>query len=153
MQTIIVQRRTLRNPPYPFDGHDTPCHRSKQVAADATGRLSSGRLRSSECASGGPSVAHRPLGIADVQEPNLALVDRGEGMGDERVQAGLVDRDVEDAAAAGWHRDGLDSVQCTGWAHVAERVGGVEYGADDVEVGVDRGPCVDDPEANQIARV
>src|SRR5215213_10172473 len=104
-------------------------------------------------ASGGRSVAHRPLDVADVQEPDLALVDRCESMGDERVQAGLVDRDVEDAAAAGRHWNGLDSVQGTGRGHVAERVGGVEHRADDMEVGVDGGTCVDDPEANEIAGV
>ena len=44
-------------------------------------------------------MAHRPVGIADLQRSDLALVDSGEGVRDERVEPGLVDLDVECRAA------------------------------------------------------
>ena len=34
-------------------------------------------------------MGHRALDVADVQQADLALVDRGEGVGDERVEPGL----------------------------------------------------------------
>ena len=48
--------------------------------------------------------------VADLQQPDLAEVDAREGVADERVQPGLVDLDVEDAAAARGHRHGLAPV-------------------------------------------
>ena len=57
------------------------------------------------------SVRHRPLDVADVEQADLALVDRRERVRDERVEARLVDLDVEDAAAAGRHGHRLHVVQ------------------------------------------
>src|SRR5205823_63194 len=91
--------------------------------------------------------------VADVEQADLALVDGGEGVGDEWVEAGLVDLDVEDAAAAGGHRDGLHVVQRVGGIHVPEGVGGVQDRADDVKVGVERRAGVYDPEADELTGV
>ena len=42
------------------------------------------------------SVGHRPLGVADLEQADLAEIDVREGVGDERIEALLVDLDVED---------------------------------------------------------
>src|SRR6188508_2166950 len=81
------------------------------------------------------SVRHGALRVPDLQETDLAHVDAGEGMADERVEAFVVDLDVEDAAAARGHVDRLDAVERVRRAHVAVRIGGVENRADDVESG------------------
>ena len=80
----------------------------------ASGRGRAGRDRRAGPRSPGCLVRHRPLDVTDVEQADLALVDRGERVGDERVEARLVDLDVEDAAAAGGHGDRL---------HVVQRVG------------------------------
>ena len=48
-------------------------------------------------------VRLRPLGVADLEQPDLAEIDVGERVADERIQALVVDPDVEDAATAGRH--------------------------------------------------
>src|SRR6516165_6785955 len=57
------------------------------------------------------SVRHRALDVADVEQADLALVDGGERMGDERVEPGLVDLDVEHPASARGDGHRLDAVQ------------------------------------------
>jgi len=46
-------------------------------------------------------VAHRSRRVADLEQANLAEIDVGERMADERIGAYVVDLDVEDAAATG----------------------------------------------------
>ena len=88
-------------------------------------------------------MAHRPVHVPDVEESDLAFVDRGERMRDERVEAGIVDLDVEDPSTSGRHCHGLHAVERIVRAHVSERVGGVEDRSDDMEVGVEGGPRLD----------
>jgi hypothetical protein len=45
-------------------------------------------------------MGHRAVRVAHVQQADLALVDGGKRVRDERVEAGLVDLDVEDAGPA-----------------------------------------------------
>src|ERR671935_1533756 len=63
-------------------------------------------------------VRHRRVDAADVEQSYLALVDGRESVGDEGVEAALVDLDVEHAAAAGRHGRCLDVVQRVRGVHV-----------------------------------
>ena len=72
-------------------------------------------------------------------------------MREERVEARLVDHDVEDRAAAGGNADGLDAGLEPG--HVLVDPGPVEDRADDVEVGVEARAGRDNPEADGLAGV
>ena len=56
------------------------------------------------------SMRHRPRRVPDLEQPDLSEVDVREGVRHERIEAGLVDLDVEDAAAAGRHLHGLHAV-------------------------------------------
>jgi len=67
-------------------------------------------------------MRHRSRNVADVEQADLALVDGRERVRDERIEAGLVDLHVEDAAAAGRHGHGLHAVERIVRAHVSERV-------------------------------
>ena len=89
--------------------------------------------------------------VADLEQSDLARVDRREGVRHERVEARLVDLHVEDAATAGRHGHRLHAVQRVLRVHVGERVGRVEDRPDDVEVAVERGPGVDDPEGLTVS--
>ncbi|TML16866.1 MAG: GAF domain-containing sensor histidine kinase [Actinobacteria bacterium] len=97
-------------------------------------------------------VRHRPLRVPDLEQADLAEVDVRERIGHERVEAGLVDLHVEDAASARRHLHGLDAVlRRPGDLRV--RPGSVEHRPDDVEVRVERRPGRDDPEADAFARI
>ena len=118
----------------------------------AAGQVRAGDRRDVDPAGGrrgSALVAHRPGDMADVEQADLALVDRREGMADERVQPGLVDLDVEDAAAAGRYLRRLHVVQML--RQVGVDPGAVEDRADDVEVGVDARPGIHHPEAHGVA--
>src|SRR5947209_16767133 len=118
-------------------GGDGEARRSGLRLVRACGRTTLGAL-----------VAHRPLHAADVEEADLAEVDRGEGMTDERIEPRLVYLDVEHSAAARRNERGLDVVLMVRHVRVDPRA--VQDCADDVEVDVEARPRVDDPEAHRF---
>src|SRR5690349_3441418 len=89
-------------------------------------------------------MRHRPLHVADVEQADLPEIDGGERVTDERIEARLVDLHVEDAAAASRNHGRLDVALIL--RHVRVQPGAVEDRAHDVEVDVEAGPGVDDPE-------
>ncbi len=97
-------------------------------------------------------MRHRPLWIADLEQPDLAEIDVGEGVADKRIEALDVELDVEDAAAAGRHDHRLHVPQRR-VRQTAVAPGAVEHPADDVEVDVVRRPGRDDPEARRLSRL
>ena len=94
-------------------------------------------------------MAHRPLDVADVEQPDLSEVDAREGVAHERVEAGLVDLHVEDAAPACRDERGLDVA--LELRHVSVDPRSVEDRPDDVELRVVARPGVDDPEADSLS--
>src|SRR3954451_7896147 len=93
-----------------------------------------------------PLVIHRPRHIADLEQADLAEHHAREGVGDKRVDPRLVDLDVEDTAAARSDYLALDFLLpriCEFGVHP----GAVEQRPDDVELGFQARPRIDDPEA------
>ena len=84
-------------------------------------------------------MRHRPVRVPDLEEPDLTHVDAGEGVRHERVEAVVVDLDVEDASAAGGHITVW--TPCCGVPVMSRRPRRVEDRADDVEGGVRLGPA------------
>src|SRR5215203_530166 len=97
------------------------------------------------------SMGHRPFGISDLQQADLAEVDVREGVRDERVEALLIDLHVEDGAPTGRHGDRLDTALEAG--HVTVRPCSVEDRPHDVEVRVQRRAGGDDPEADGLTGI
>src|SRR5438874_12920838 len=95
-------------------------------------------------------MAHGAGHVADPEQPDLPFVDARERVRDERVEARLVDLDVEHTGASGRYEGSLDVALVP--AEVSVDPGPVEQRADDVEVGVQRRAGVDDPEADRLAR-
>ena len=62
------------------------------------------------------------MDVAHVEEPHLPLVHRRKRMGDERIQAWLIDLHVEHATASSRHGHLLDIVQRIPRPHVTERI-------------------------------
>src|SRR5262245_46404365 len=100
----------------------------------ARGRGSRGGPRLPQSDKTFPSVAHRALDVADLEQPDLAEVDVSEGVRDEGIEPRLVDPHVEDRAASGRDADGLHAPLVL--RHVAVDPRAVEDGADDVESGL-----------------
>src|SRR5215211_4720183 len=95
-------------------------------------------------------MAHVPLRVPNLEQPDLAEVDVREGVGDERVQTLLVDLDVEDAGAARCDAHGLDAL-LRRVRHVGVDPRPVEDRADDVECRLERRARGDDVEAGGLA--
>src|SRR5262249_3728498 len=94
-------------------------------------------------------MGHRPVDVPDAQEAHVAEIDGSERMADERVEARLVDLDVENAAAAGRHECRLDVALVV--RHVRVHPRAVEDRADDVKVGVEARAGIDHPKADGLA--